>query len=39
MPVAGIIFFGDGWISTRSPEKEREVQALFARLEGQDADS
>ena len=34
--VAGIIFFGDGWINTRSPEKEREVEALFAQLEGKD---
>jgi SSS family transporter len=34
MVVACLIFFGDGFISRRSPEKEAEVERLFERLEG-----
>lgn len=32
MLVATLIFFGDGFISKRTPEKEAEVEALFDRL-------
>ncbi|MDP7364243.1 MAG: sodium/solute symporter, partial [Candidatus Latescibacteria bacterium] len=34
MIVASIIFFGDGFLSRRTPEKEAEVEALFERIEG-----
>ena len=31
--VCCLIYFGEGYLSRRSPEKEQEVQDLFARLE------
>ena len=34
MVVAFLIFFGEGYLSRRSPEKEAEVERLFARIEG-----
>ena len=34
MLVASIIYFGDGFLSRRTPEKEAEVERLFERIEG-----
>lgn len=39
MLVASIIFFGEGYISKRTPEKEAEVERLFERLEGRSSTS
>ncbi len=32
--VTGLVYCGDAWIGSRPPEKEQEVEALFARLRG-----
>ena len=34
MLVALLIYFGEGLVSRRSEDKEREVQQLFERIEG-----